>query len=641
MKKKIFILILLSLLLLNSFSYAANNEKTVIIILDELDFDSLRILFDDKSNYTVGLMNSKTGNLYSEESFFMTLATGRRIDIEKDKFKGIHREDDKSLKVIEYEKIIEDLNKKYPDFSERSNFFGEKLKSQGISYMGNDSSSLLCADKNGKIQYGTTSIIYDDDWLVEKSKEFLENTNILILSLKDDEEQADLKMLKNYIEGMNDSNIILFSRKVPSNMKKILNNTLIPIVYSSNHIKNGILTSNSTKREGIVTNLDFLSQVFNMYDIGNHTNIGKQFRIIPSRYPIDDIEMIFKGIINMSWITYIFHGITYFIIPYFTYFIVKRRSDRYKDIAFYYNFCVINIFISLALGLTNIHRNLLLYTVLVLVFSYILSSIFSYRKINPTLAFSFLTYILLLFSIFIYPNMLYNSFIGYDNLIVGSRFYGFNNGAMAVLLATSIISYFGMVQNMSNNVQKALIFPFFLLNIIALSGKFGANTGGFFTSIVLFLIVIYIVLFEKKFTFMNILFLMLIGILILVTNFYIDVNNTYGSHAGSLILRIKTLGGKELLDIVKVKLKQLLLYTISPPWIVVFISEILWIKSFWDIDRERYNFFQSTYPLLRKEYVILLTTAVIAFIVNDTGVIAFIYMVQYLLTLFINIICEE
>src|SRR5699024_1747977 len=106
----------------------------------------------------------------------------------------------------------------------------------------------------------------------------------------------------------------------------------------------------STKRKGIVTNLDIFPQIMSIYDVNNSVNIGKSFKIYSSNDPMKDIKTIYKEVINMTYITYIFHGIVYFIQVYFTYFFIKNRRDKYRDITFYYNFLIITIFISFILG---------------------------------------------------------------------------------------------------------------------------------------------------------------------------------------------------------------------------------------------------------------------------------------------------
>ena len=87
-------MIFLSLILFFSsgnISYA-ENIKTILIVTDELDFTSIKKL-DLESEISLGLMNTRTSNVFnrSSESYFMTIATGRRVELEKGLYKGLKK----------------------------------------------------------------------------------------------------------------------------------------------------------------------------------------------------------------------------------------------------------------------------------------------------------------------------------------------------------------------------------------------------------------------------------------------------------------------------------------------------------------------------------------------------------------------
>ncbi len=634
--RKILLFLIIFILFSSNVAHGISEEKTIIIVLDELDLDLVNEL--DNDNFSMGLMNSKNRGSYDEISYFMTIALGRKVKIKEGQFEGLEKIDDGSIKVHGFETIKSDLEKLSPQHIEKIHTLGEKLNKEGISYIGEDASSLIACDNDGKIDFGETKVLYDEKWLKKKTKYHLSNSNVLVLSYDLEEKSERIELLKDYLDYIKEYNIILFPKEVSGSMKKMTNSSLVPILYSNLNLKPGILTSDSTRRKGIITSLDVSSQVMSIYDIKDKTSIGKSFRIYSSDNTKEELSMIFKEVINMTWITYIFHGIVYLIQLCFAYFFIKDRRDMYWEITFYLNFIIITIFVSLMLGVFNLQKNLFIYMITCIMLSYSISYFVTQKKLNAVVFFSFLTYVTMLIGIFFRPEFLYNSYIGYDNLVVGSRFYGFNNGAMAVLLATSIISYFSIKDTFSNEVlEKFLVLVIFLLNIFALSAKFGANTGGFFTSIVLFLVMLYMVFFKKEFTFKNLIILVLIGGLILFLNLFLDLYSVEQSHAGSLIYRAKILGKKEVYNIIKVKLKELLAYTILPPWSLVLVSQILFIKSFWKKAKNRFPCLLDIRPEIRKEYIIFIITAITALLVNDTGSIAFIYMIQYLLALFVNI----
>src|SRR5699024_11394227 len=101
---------------------------------------------------------------YKELSYVTTIANGRKVKIKEGDFEGLKKEKNGSIKVVGYQSIIKDLNKNYPDFSKKIVFFGEKLKGEGIAYIGEDSSSIIACDKNGIIKNGEIETIYEEKW---------------------------------------------------------------------------------------------------------------------------------------------------------------------------------------------------------------------------------------------------------------------------------------------------------------------------------------------------------------------------------------------------------------------------------------------------------------------------------------------
>jgi len=248
--------------------------------------------------------------------------------------------------------------------------------------------------------------------------------------------------------------------------------------------------------------------------------------------------------------------------------------------------------------------------------------------------FSIATNITILFAIFFKPEIIYNSYIGYNNIVAGGRFYGINNEAMGVLLVTSIISYFAFKNRIKNKLVVILaLIIYFLIIITALSSGFGANMGGYLTSIAIFLMMLYVVLFNKRMNIKNFLLLLGIGVAIFFINIYIDLNSTSISHTGSLINRINILGFSELYEMIMKKAKQLLLMIIVPPWSIIFGCQIYFVMRFY---RERRIFIEERRliePDVVKKIFIIFATSVVALVINDTGVIAFVYINTYLITL--------
>lgn len=629
MKKNriIFLLALVIIFCCYNTSYASDN-KTILILADELSLKDIEWIFG-KDDFGIGFMNIKTRKPYGAESLYFSINTGRKVGVESENYKGLYKDPKGTIHIAGFEEMLEDLSNRNSNV--KIDILGEKLKGKGISYIGDNSSAIVAADGEGNIKSGEIQIQYDIRWLEEKSKAHISKSNILVLSYDIEGMDYRKEILKQYIKFFREYNIIIIPRNVSEDMKHILNKNLTPILYVSGN-NSGLLTSSSTKREGFITIEDIYVDLLHINNMDAPKAIGNPIKIIPKDNPLKHGEELFKMTINLIWITGIFHGLVYFMQAYMAYYIYKNRWDKLQDINIYNSFVIVNIFISLLMGLSSLHINIFLYLFINLLATYIITVYMEDKDVNTIGLFSTLTYGIILLGIFFYPKLIYNSYIGFNNLFYGARFYGFNNGIMGVLLVTSVISYYFIKEFMPNRVVEGMTcILFFLLNMVALSAKYGANTGGFITAVALFLIVIYVNLLDKNLNIYNVIILILIGILIFGINMYFDYYSGDKSHAISFLLRIKTFGFTEFKNMFKVKARELLKLTLIPPFIIVIPCQIYILKRLW----------KGKNPVLSREGYIIILTSIIGFLLNDTGMITFIYMNYYLISLLIYDIIKK
>lgn len=617
----IFLLALIIVFCSYNTSYASE-DKTILILTDQLNFDDIeRILGED--DFGIGFMNIKTRKPYGAESLYFSINTGRKVGVKSENYRGLYKDPNGIIHIAGFEEMLEDLSNR--NSSVNIDVLGERIKEKGISYIGDNSSAIVAADGEGNIKSGEIEIQYDIRWLEEKSKAHISKSNILVLSYDIEEMAYRKEILKQYIRYFKKYNIVIIPKSVSIDMKHILNKNLIPIVYVSDN-NSGLLTSSSTRREGFIAIEDIYVDLLHINDIDTPKAIGNPITITTKDDPLKSGEELFKKTINLIWIAGIFHGLVYFMQGYVAYYIHKNRRDKLQDINIYNNFIIVNIFLSLLMGLSNLHINIFLYLFINLLVTYIITVYMEDKDVNTIGLFSTFTYGIILLGIFFYPKLIYNSFIGFNNLFYGARFYGFNNGIMGILLVTSVISYYFIKELLPNSIVESIVcILYFLMNMIALSAKYGANTGGFITAVALFLIAIYVNLLDKNLNIYNIIILILIGILIFGINMYFDYYSGEKSHAINFLLRIKTFGFAEFRDMFKVKARELLKLTLIPPFILVIPCQIYTLKRLWN---------EKDSILSREGYTIILTS-IIGFLLNDTGMITFIYMNHYLISLLI------
>ncbi|WP_352419745.1 hypothetical protein [Proteiniborus sp.] len=641
MRKNIALIIFIMLVLcFSTYGYSiASGEKTLIIVLDELDFSKSEKIIEN--NASLGLMSIKTAELYQEgskESFFMTMAAGRRLKINGGLYQGVHNTDNGSIKVEGYNNIFKEYRYRYPAFSREISILGDTLRKSGVrtGFIGEGPSSLLIADKEGNIDKGIININYDYEWLMDKTHELFRTVDVLVVSYDTNGQQDRLQLLKKYMNEFNDLQILAFPENVKGDISYRWNKTLVPLIYKDNENKVGILTSNTTRRDGLVANLDIKAHIEAKYGVGKEANIGNEMEVIESSDIIVKNDNNLLEFLNLNIIKYVFHGyliVTQLYILYDYIFRKKRNIQKYELIMTSILLCIL---ISILYGVFDFHRFIITYCVITIITSLVISKILIDRGINSITTISIITNIMILIGVFFNIDMIYDSFIGYNNIVAAGRFYGLNNDIMGVLIGTAIITFYELKKLIFNYAPSVLALLYVPLLILALSGGYGANAGGYITSIALFLILSYVTLFSRSKDKKSFFILFGIGLIILMVNIYIDVNSVNTSHAGSLIERIKIFGFNELVYIIKIKLKQLLIMSILPPWSIIILFQLLFMRKFYRKEKMLFKHITETGVESFEKYYIMFIVSIIAFIINDTGAVAFTYINTYLIASLFN-----
>lgn len=589
MKRRIIGLLLIMIIFFVPNTIRASSNDSILILVDELSFDLIKDLALEK--YSIGLVNYKTRPPYYKENLLLSINTGRKLSLKEFKNKNAK---------IEY--------------------LGDVLKKEKVSYIGGRTEKILVANSKGEVDYELDEINYDLYWLIENTDYLLKKSNILLVSYDFKGEDKRVDILKKYLENYSDRNIIILPEGVAKVDRNLLNKFLVPIIYI-NGKDSGILTSQSTRREGLITLEDISVHLKSIYGIDYKNTVGKPFEFIKAENPMERIRDIFTDTMNLLILATVFHGLIYF-----TQFIFSIRLLKYRKIDNWvyglYSSMAASIPISIVLGVFNLQKNILLYLLICILLSYGTVKFFIIKKLDLIKALSFLIYGLISLGVLFYPKIIYNSFIGFNNLVYGARFYGLNNGIMGVFLISSILIYFSSIEGINRNGYKKILGLFiFTLNMLVLSARFGANTGGFITSIVLFGLMVYYIFSLGK-NIINkyiILFLLVIGIF--TVNMLFDYSNTSNSHAIEFLYRIKKNGLWEFMTIVSFKAKELFKLTIVPPFSIILASQVLILRKMKDYILENIK--------LKSKTFIVLITAIVGLLLNDTGPITFIYMMFF------------
>ncbi len=610
--KNLLVSLLLIIILFTSMpSYGAEDKtvdqtKTIVIVLDELDLKSVDQIVDNY--YGLGFLNIKGKKPTKSASLFMSINSGRKLSVDGTKFKGIEKNEEELI-IKNYSELYDDLLKRNNNL--KISLLNDKLMS---SFIGNDSVALLAANSEGIINAGENKITYEKKWLSDKTLDALDKTDILYLSYKIENLDNRRALLKDYINTFRNNNILVIPRSMNKSMGSLFNKNLTPILYLKDG-QNGLLTSNSTRREGIITVEDLNSEILDIYGYKGN-NIGHLIKFDETKDVLTVGNNLYNRIFNLLLIAIVFQTFVYLNQGYVCFNIIKKRdlkTSRYTN-----RFILINIIVALILSLFNLHKYLIVYLIVNLLLTYLLSLNKRYLKDEIGLI-STIIYLLISLTIFLRPNAIYNSYLGFNNLFYGARYYGFNNGIMGIYLVSSILAFYYLNRFVKNRFySNLLLLGIFGLNIIVLSTRNAANTGGFITSVILLLTMIYLKFFEKKIDFKKVILLILIGIIIFTLNIYFDGKGSQG-HAFNFFRRIKESGISEFINMTTNKLVELVKYTLLPPFSIIIVAQIFSIRELTKYMSRK----------LKRVSGIIFFISIIAFLINDTGMISFIFINQF------------
>lgn len=605
MKKVIFIIIFI-MFFLSYDLVEADITKTIVVIMDEMKINDAQEIFGN-NKYSIGLMNIKSENYLMEdniESKILTISMGKRINIENVEINTLKTRN--KYKIENYNYIKKQMKDKHVVFSQEINNLGEKLTEDNIRIgaIGNKELLLLICDDKGYYDFGIIKSLYKIQKPNKLISDFFVNKGEVLFVSSNRDNIKDLKLM---VQEHKDKNIIIFPINTDISSKRKLNYTLVPIIIRHDEVS-GVITSKTTKREGVINSLDIYTTLLSIYNIENNS-LGNTIEVIPKdKINITNyIENIYSKYITLNIIKYLYHGLLIiFQIIFFMSYLIKKinKLTNYIPSLILYMFAssfILAIFID--------YINMYIYNLLMILSIIILFIINKKIKINIFII--FFINIFILTSIYFDSDMIYNSYIGYNNILAGGRYYGLNNEIMGVLLSTSIIICFKLRNIFNDKLSIILISIYLLIIITSFTGVYGANFGGFITTIFMIFLIYNSFINHKKWTIKSVIIFLISSI---TFNFILDLSLDYGSHLSKLFYQTKTLGFLNFISIIREKVNQMIFFISTPPWSIIWIFNIIFSIYIWN---------KQSISRLSK---VLLITSIIALIFNDTGIISFVYM---------------
>lgn len=578
--------------------------------------------------------------------------------------------------IINWPQIIENnQGKNRTDIS--PGFLGNSLKEVGLvtAVFGNSDlprlinrpASLITADFNGITSFGTVgeellrpsqsflSWHTDYEKLTEKTLDALLFADFLVIDVGDLNRLENLS--KNGLENVlkKERKLILqnindFTRKVFNSIN--LDNTLfiiasstpapsvlgggnylVPIILHSKVIEPGLVYSNTTRREGCITNTDLTATILNFLEI----DISNKIKQLTGQ-PILGIQNTYQPKLNFliefnQKLIFIYQTRPLIIKPYVVlqiitillavplFFTLKKLIPYY---IYWLSFLVAYPLALLVIEIFQI-KNFILFTVLTVILGmfFVAVSYFftggSFAKLFVILG--IFTTLAIVYDIITGSNLMKQSVLGYDT-IAGARYYGIGNEYIGVLIGSSFLGVGSSIRKKNNKFFFALEALYFVFIIwLVFASDYGTNFGGTMALITAFIYWVWRWQKESLNPSKNLLiFLFIIFILLILISGLLFAFEQ--SHIGRAFILIKQEGSAELFNIIVRKAQmnfKLIRYT---NWSRVFLLGLLSMIILFFKPR---GFIQSLYQKQRplyESFSAILVGSIGALVWNDSGIVA-------------------
>lgn len=429
-----------------------------------------------------------------------------------------------------------------------------------------------------------------------------------------------------------DQTLIVFSPMV--NKKSVENKELLAPIWIYNKDNSGnTLISSTTRREGIVANIDIAPTIMNLLT-DNETYQQMQGHDLKVIYTDIDFYKMLDNVFNIYDIrpevlsNYILYQILILIIA--IVFLFKKNKCRLDWLKI---LLLSTLFLPLLMLVTakSVPNNPYMYLFILILISIVLGLIFIHFK--PVTAFLILglaTYIALTVDIIFGCQMLKCSVLGYDP-VIGARYYGIGNEYMGIYIGSTLLFISTLLESKKNN------YLLFISAIILISTVFilafptlGTNAGGVLaiiaTIIVFFLKEINISLWKKCIIFSLILFLLLV--VFIICNLIVVGENQ--SHIGNALNQIIEGNYSSIFQTIKRKITMNIKLIHASSWSKIMFTAIISLIAISLRPKTKFNSnLKIKYPHMFIGFLSVFVGSVTALCVNDSGIVAASTMIIY------------
>ena len=708
------LLIMICIGVIPNYSFAAEEGKVIYISMNRANIKDLQripILKEklSKSGY-IGLMNTRGDQGNDDARSYASIGAGCRANVvnnEAISFENLNDENSKIYKAStgENPKGINNLaiNKSINNNIESGSYgstlglLGQTLSDNNkkVALLGNSdivennqlkkirNTGLICMDTSGRVDSGNVDNITvkdlnmpyglrtDYDKLTADTKTYYKSSDALFVELGDtyrlDEYKLNLNentynktrkqiyfyintYLKEVFNMIGENDVVYIVSESPSTLDYNNKRRLAPVIKFSDN-KKGLLESATTRRDGIIANLDLGVDILSEFDLKNEAMIGRTLNNIEKddniNYLTSQYEKIvsinniratvvntFVGIVSASW-----------VIAMLALLCKDKLPHKEKIFVILKELIKLGLIMPLTLLLSPIFNfksqlGLVSGVVTMTILLYLSGRLlFKDNDIKQMGYYAFLTIALIVLDSIIGTPLMKNCIMSYD-AIVGARYYGVGNEYEGVTIASAVFA----LSVLLNYKKIPKWFTIVLSVVILITSAFpsmGANVGGAISECIAYLLFIMLI-FDVKLDFKKIMILGLSAIVLVLIFAGLDLMLGMESHLGVFTQQILQEGPQAIFNTFGRKISMNLKLAKSSVWVNILLVGIAVIGIFIFRPSKHMKNISNKYPMIFKGFIASMVGSLITLLVNDSGIVAAatasIYILIPILIISINMI---
>ena len=667
----------------------------------------------DKSAF-IGQMNIRGDKGYDDRRNYASIgSTGRvnilpetRISFEKstEDQKKIYQAatGTKALNInLDNINFIDFYNQNKGEYKSSIGYLGQTLSSNGkkIGVLGNsdyyDSTGqfvknrdfcLAVMDSRGRIHDGVldginkkkTNFPYgigtDYKKLREETKRLYESSDLLFVELGDtfrlDEYKENLnkntyakmkrmvyseanKYIASTLKMAGDNDTIYIIGSFPSRLDYKNNRRLAPVIRIDKSEKgSGLLETSTTRRKGVIANIDLGVDILNRFGLKNKFMNGRVIKSVPMENSFEYLQKDYKKIIAISSIRMSIINI-YVTIIVASWIICALALWKKEKIPQKHRGKVLNVlkeFVKLGLIMplafltapilqARTEPGVALSIIAATIVYYLAGRVlFKNDDMKQICLFASAMIAIIVVDSALYTPLMESNIMSYDPMI-GARYYGIGNEYEGVTIGSAIIAFAILLEHKS--IKRWMVVPFLLLVLFTSAyPAMGANVGGAISECVAYIVFI-LLIYDIKIDFKK-AFMILLATGGLVVAFAIaDIALGLGSHLGNFVNQILANGPMEIVNVFARKIEMNVKLAQTTVWVNILLAGLAKLALI--IFRPNKNFaaMKAKYPLIYKGYLSIMVGCIVTLFVNDSGIISSATDSIYLLIPIIIIMINE